>query len=397
KKGGYIVKVCDSTLHEGRRMALIVGDTAVETIYAAADFADDYKALACRTDRVPYFDVFMTETTIQMPDYYVNTAPTVKRRGIWTWGHCIYDYKKFFENMARIKLNRITIWNDFVPANMADIIDYAHSLGIAVVLGFSWGWRVQIDLSEPDKLNEWMDSVINNYENNYAHLNHDGIYFQTFTETNSDNINGMSIAENAVIWTNTISGRLLEKYPNLEIQFGLHATSVKDHLETIAKVDPRVSIVWEDCGDFPWHYCGYIDEDQKATEDFTRAISNLRKYAPFGGVLKGHICLDWGDFEHQTGPFIMGENPLKMRNRRDYAARLLRQSQSFWLKNAGKVLNIIRIMGENADISDLVEDGMFEEKIWFSVALYAQMLWESDKDSNYLIAKVAERENITFA
>ena len=48
------------------------------------------------------------------------------------------------------------------------------------------------------------------------------------------------------------AGKILEENPKLHIQFGLHASSVREHLEDISGVDDRVEIVWEDCGAFPF-------------------------------------------------------------------------------------------------------------------------------------------------
>lgn len=398
QKDGYIVKVWDNPFAEGRKVAVITGYGPAEVLYAAADFADDYKALARRSDRCPMFRAFNHPSYQNThPDYYINTVPFVKRRGIWTWGHSIYDYKKFFDNMARIKLNRVTIWNDFVPLNMEDVIDYAHSLGISVVLGFSWGWRTEIDISDMNNLPAWSDSVVKNYQENYAHLNHDGIYFQTFTETTKSNLNGKSIAETAVEWTNSIGSRLLELYPDLEIQFGLHATSVRDSLDAIAKVDPRISIVWEDCGAFPWHYVASETDDFAETAEFTKKIANLRGGKAVGGVFKGQVCLDWTDFEHQTGPFIMGENPERADVRRDLGRKIVKQNQSWWFENADCVAKIVQIMGADADLSDLFEDGLLEEHIWFTAALYAEILWTGGKDTTRSIQKVSERGNVVFA
>lgn len=42
--------------------------------------------------------------------------------------------------MACMRLNQLTLWNDHLPLNAADIIAYAHSYGIEVIWGFAWGW-----------------------------------------------------------------------------------------------------------------------------------------------------------------------------------------------------------------------------------------------------------------
>ena len=57
--------------------------------------------------------------------YFYSEVPDHKRRSIFTWGHPINDYRNYIENMARLKLNQLIIWNDFVPINAKEIIDYA--------------------------------------------------------------------------------------------------------------------------------------------------------------------------------------------------------------------------------------------------------------------------------
>ena len=38
-------------------------------------------------------------------------------------------------------MNRLLFWNDDAPLNCQEIIDYAQSRGVKVVLGFAWGWE----------------------------------------------------------------------------------------------------------------------------------------------------------------------------------------------------------------------------------------------------------------
>lgn len=58
------------------------------------------------------------------------SAPAIKNRAIWTWGHVIFDYEKFFENMSLLRLNEIVIWNDYMPVNAKQVVDAAHGYGI---------------------------------------------------------------------------------------------------------------------------------------------------------------------------------------------------------------------------------------------------------------------------
>ena len=86
------------------------------------------------------------------------------------------------------------------------------------------------------------------------------------------------------------------------MQFGLHATSVNNRLEFIKTVDPRIRIVWEDCGAFPFAYMPNNLQNFDATKKFIGEISNLRgKDDRFGVVTKGLVKLDWTQFEHSKG------------------------------------------------------------------------------------------------
>lgn len=50
--------------------------------------------------------VFKRESPL--PDFELNSRPAVKNRGIWTWGHVIYDYRSFIDNMVMLKLSTAT-------------------------------------------------------------------------------------------------------------------------------------------------------------------------------------------------------------------------------------------------------------------------------------------------
>ena len=85
-----------------------------------------------------------------------------------------------------------------------------------------------------------INQIVQKYQDEYLDTNADGIYFQSFTELQTAYIGDKLIAETVVDFVNYTAGMLLEKYPHLHIQFGLHADSVKNHTQFIAKVDPSV-------------------------------------------------------------------------------------------------------------------------------------------------------------
>ena len=75
-----------------------------------------------------------------LPEFEYTSAPAVGERGLWTWGHVIYDYRGYLYNMMKLKMNAVIIWNDFVPTNAREIVAYAHSCNVKVYWGFTWLW-----------------------------------------------------------------------------------------------------------------------------------------------------------------------------------------------------------------------------------------------------------------
>ena len=211
------------------------------------------------------------------------------------------------------------------------------------------------------------------------------------------------IAKAAADFVNDTAARFYEKYPTLELQFGLHAMSVKNKLEFIKTVDPRIRIVWEDCGAFPFSY----DPNDVASFDETKAllgtISQLRGANDlFGVVTKGLVKLDWTKFEYAQGAYCIGvSSEYIKRNRVERKKNIWRYVQSGWLKHADKAHDMVRAMCRAKDgdlnVYALVEDGMFEENIMYPVALYAEMLWDCERDTDQLLSEVALRNYVAFA
>lgn len=369
------------------------GGSETACMYAAFDFADGWLTplLGRRAASRALLDM-------KLPSYHVSSGPAIASRGVWTWGHVIYDYRRFFRAMARLKLNRVTIWNDFPPVNGREAADFAHRLGIDVIWGYSWGWGEEIDVSDPGSLERMRKTVMERTE---AHMDAggDGIYFQLFTETTDEYKDGLLIASEAVRWVNTISSDLLERWPDLKIEFGLHAISVKNHLDVISGVDPRVVIYWEDCGGFPWWY--EVADVDGETLSFTRDICRLRGGRGFGGVLKGQTNLDWTLFEHQTGPCVLGESAeeeTEAKKRLRDAWR--RDDQSHWARFGGSVLKTVSLIAKEcpeASLETLTEDNLIENGIPLPLALFAEACWDPDRDFAALLEKTMRRGGIRLA
>lgn len=213
----------------------------------------------------------------------------------------------------------------------------------------------------------------------------------------------MIIAKAAAAFVNRTSAVFYKKYPHLEIQFGLHATSVRDRLEFIKTVDPRIRIVWENCGAFPFSYVPTPPCELERTKAFIKDVAALRgKSDRFGVVTKGLTKLDWTEFLHAGGSMCIGVSSKAVKKDRiERKRRIWRYIQACWLTHSDDAYELVREMRDLKDgdlsIFALVEDGMFEENIMFPIALYSEMLWDCDTDLDSLIKNVALREYISFA
>ena len=394
KKESYRITARENTV-------IIEGFDGAGVLYGAIDFYNEYLVLlenpgSDEIIRNPFSD----EVSFSF-DY--SSAPSVSERGLWTWGHVIYDYRGYLDNMMRLKMNSVIIWNDFLPTNAKDVIEYAHERNIKVIWGFAWLWDTACARFDLTALEGESERILAKYEREYKDAPGDGIYFQTFTELKTDNIDGVIIAKAAAEFVNKTAALFYKSHPNLEIQFGIHATSVKERLEFIATVDPRIRIVWEDCGAFPFSYdpCDVSSFDE--TMDFVDKIAALRGEGElFGAVTKGLSKLDWSKFEHQTEAAAIGIAPDPVKKAKtEKKARMWRYRQAFWLINSDKAKLMIDRMcalsGGASSIFGLVEDGMLEEAIPYPVALYSELLWSAGKKNiDSLISSVALRSNVRF-
>ena len=338
-----------------------------------------------------------------LQDFELTSAPAVRDRGIWTWGHVIYDFRKYIDNMVKLKMNTLIMWNDFAPLNAREIVAYAHDCGIKVFFGFAWCWDTDCRRFSMETILDNAEDVVQVYDTQYADVGADGIYFQSFTELNQDAIDGVLIADAVTRFVNYTSAKLFAKYPNLELQFGLHSTSVREKLEYIAATDPRIRIVWENCGTFPFVDYECDPEEFEKTKEFVGKIGALRgENDKFGVVTKGFTGLDWGKFVHADSPVLIGQGSKGfIANRVTRKSKIWRMAQAFWITHAPQAQEMVRTLAEakkgDLVLCTLVEDGVFEENVPFAVALYAQMMWNWDEDLNQMMNNVALRSYVDFA
>lgn len=402
KEEEYCIEVLDSPFNTENQIIKVTGSDESGLLYGVADFENVYLPFAeySKSHVRPYYlnRLFYDK----MKEYKCISSPDIKRRGLWSWGFVVYDYKKYIDNMVKAKLNMLVLWNDDVPVNAREIVEYAHINGVKILWGYQWGWDVKIDeelllntVNHPEK-------IVDEYIKSYAPLGADGIYFQTFTEITEEKIGEYIVAEKAAELVNKVSSMLFKYDENILIQFGLHATSVKDKLDFIKNVDARIEIVWEDCGAFPFDYIPDKIEGYEETKEFVGRINRLRgENDRFGVVLKGLICLDWDTFKHERGPLVIGKAGRDfIKKRLEEKKKVWKYVNATWLGKAGYAYDMIKKIkkDKNGDttILALVEDGMFEEKPWFAVMLYAAMLWNTNSEISDMMEKTARSTDDMF-
>jgi hypothetical protein len=138
------------------------------------------------------------------------------------------------------------------------------------------------------------------------------------------------------------------------------------------------------------------------TYAFAEKIATLRgDKENFGVVLKGCTCLDWPNFKHHDGPFNVGVSSKRMiQNRVERKSRGWRWAQTYWVTNGKYAQKMIKMLAEKTNgnmwMTDLVEDGVFEEKIYVPTAIYGELMWNPDIDFEYLYKLVTLRWNVEF-
>ena len=400
-EGGFTVKVIRNPEDEEGSFVFLTAKDEQQLFYAATSFIDDYmpnnvteKSSNCMADLI--FDLPLKEITY-------SKAPDHKIRSIFTWGHSTADYRAYIDNMARLRLNELIIWNDHIPVNIDDVIEYAHSYGISVVLGYSWGWReignkaTEITEETIDKLKEL---VVATYREKYAPVNCDGIYFQAFTERNEETVGGKTIASLVTDMVNDIAGELWKITPNLRLIFGLHASSVRSRLADIARVNPKVEILWEDCGSFPFSYSSFVSSEEKyqATLDYVKEILALRGGRGVGFAFKGIMMLDWTKKVGQRGPYVMGENAPEIADHdRRMRAKAWRTFSSDWLKNGEYVRRMFEFINEN-QLTDttMCIAGTLDGGIYLPYAMYAHMFFDLSQTYPEMMQSVTRKPRVVF-
>ncbi len=394
---GYTIKISQSVYNKDLKMIIICGKDSPGCMYGAVEFSGyitSYLDTRNPMQRYPG-NVFSSEL---LRCYEKTSSPDIPMRGIWTWGHVVYDYKRYIKNMAKLKFNTLILWNDCLPVNIGDVIDEAHSYGIKIYLGYSWGWNEArpenggLDISDEKVLSDIQEAIVENYKKDFLHLPIDGIYFQSFTETEKYEINGVVIAKRVVDFVNDTADRILSISPDLLLMFGLHASSVSEKMEYIRNTDKRIMIVWEDLPSFPYSYTPRMLSGFDETVEKSKEIASLReKDELFGVVTKGLTCLDWETFSHMDGEFAMGMlSDEFIKERFHQKEKLWKYVDAFWVKNASYAKEVIKLLAASNKktlVTGLIEDGVIEEKIPLSVRIFSELLWNAKEETDEIILK----------
>jgi hypothetical protein len=395
---GYTIACLKSPWQARARLIVVAGTDPSGVLYGVEEFNKKLAALFTR-DLQPggelraHFDA--------LPEFSLTEAPVIENRGVWTWGYVIYDYRRFLDNMARLKMNRLTVWNDVPPVNCRQVIEYAHARGIKVILGYSWGYALsKLDPTNPEHRRLVKDDVLKNYEDRYKTLGMDGIYFQNFTEQDNTMIGGKSIAGLACEWVNDMARALLEKQPALRLEYGVSGTSIRENYGDLKSLDPRVAIVWEDAGGMPYSYdpeapASAVKAVQDATVpnaeiEYSKKLAALRSGGEFAMCAKGWIQLRWPTESEPHGSFLLGERT------HEFIVDRLRQRQprwdyvnAKWMANYPVAMRFYREVRETTSapmtVVGLIEDGLFEEQIQPSVSLLGEMLWNPNRSEKEVL------------
>ena len=375
---GSLVRVIPHPVCEGKQIVLIAALTQENVLYGAVDFVERFLPLSApqqsMVDNPHYRDRFFSKP---FPVTDFANAPHSTVRSIFTWGHTIHDFRKYFQDLARLKFNRVIIWNEYPPVNAREVQEYANSWGIRIYWGFAWGWSTNCAKSfsrDPETLS---DAIAEEWRTVWRDLGGDGIYFQTFTELWRDQVDGSSVAENAVALVNMTAKKILAEKPDLKIIFGLHAPSVKEQLDVIAQTDPRLEILWENCGDFPHNSTGI--KNPEADLEFVRKVLE-EKNRKKGFAVKCQMMMDWGNFKHQAGPYMLGCASEDMREHDQHFADVVwGHLMPDWLTHGRIAYDLVKCLHAAGEDIELNLVGSLSGTIRFPTRLMAALFWRSDE------------------
>ncbi len=381
---GFRIRIIAHPAAQDKRLVLIAGAGPKEVLYGVCAFFDDVliKFVPMDSDGIRERDKAFLKP---FPATDFADAPETLVRSVFTWAHPIGDYRDYIRNMARLRVNRLYMWNEYPPVNAKEVVDYAHSWGIEVFWGFAWGWSTNCRDGAALKLSDLRAEILKDWRTRWSKLPGDGIYFQSFTEMRVEKVGSRTVADRVTELVNTTAAEILKERPDLKIVYGLHALSVSRELKTIAKTDPRLEILWEDCGGFPYRYSKFVSPrgDTAMTEDIL-AMPN-----PKGLLFKCMLMQDWRTFVHQSGPFVLGMNGKRMQAH-DIAvtAPMWSHYEGQWAIHGKKAYDMARLIHQKGGVN--VELGIASQlngPVHWPLVLTFRLFWSTKESYETLLEK----------
>lgn len=386
---GFRIRKVQNPLHPEKELLLIAANDPAAVLYGTVTFIDDILVQESKSDgngvtadadvcHLPLAEIDLAE------------APATRIRSVFTWAHPIGNMYEYFRNLARLKFNRVYMWNEFPPLNAAEVVDYAHSWGIEVFWGFAWGWSTNCCATNISNIAAMKQSILQEYYSIWAKLPGDGIYFQSFTEMAQRELNGRPVADSVVELVNSIAAQLLAAQPELKIVFGLHASSVKEDLDAIAKSDPRLEILWEDCGNYPFNR---IKAAPTPAEDQNFVRRLLAQKHTMGLVYKCQLVQKWENFAHQAGSYILGHNGSKMQaNDLAVVTSSWKYYKAVWHELGEIAYDLTRmIQSEGGADIEMNVAAQLNGPIHWPTAMTAELFWQSDRPFAEIIRRAQRK------
>ena len=385
--GGYLVRTFNE---KGRNIVLLAGDGPSEVLWATFDFLD---VVVPTLERQMISQVSRYEGALfravgaaedaravkarQIPSFASCTAPETQVRSIFSWGHVVDDCRATFRALARARFNRVILWNDQRVVNAREVVDEAHAWGVKVYWGFSWGWTLSGSDEESVDFEKLADAIVTEWRAKWRPMGGDGIYFQSFTETNKKTIGGQSIPETVVALVNAVAARIRAEAPETDIVFGLHSNSMKcpGADAAIAKTDPRLEILWENCGGFP-----FWESDGKESQPDQAFCDKILALTPSVGLAwKAQLRMDWGNYVAPAGPFLLGcAGPRLLERDRAVIAPTLTSYDEDWIINGRHVWEFVRRIRAGAhppkEFNAVAE---YNPPYAFATLVQAELFWNS--------------------
>ena len=192
---------------------------------------------------------------------------------------------------------------------------------------------------------------------------------------------GRQIPEAVTELVNNVARRIKAEAPGTDIVFGLHSNSMKRRgaAEAIAKVDPSIEVLWENCGGFPFWEC---DLNGKGGPDVALCDRALANNSLVGFAWKAQIRMDWPNYVSPAGPFLLGCAGRKVleRDMEVTTARLASYDEE-WIANGRVAWELIRHLreGEKApcEFNAVVEQ---VSSYAFATQCQAELFWSSKED-----------------